>query len=111
MSALLGIDCATQPSKVGLALGELRDGVVRITKCRTARRSEPPARIAADWLSAYDRALVALDAPLGWTRALGASLRPHRAGAPMNAKSDELFKRATDVTIKESRTNKLKESA
>lgn len=101
MSALLGIDCATQPAKVGLALGELRDGVVRITKCRTASRTEPPARIAADWLSAYDRALVALDAPLGWARALGASLRPHRAGAPMNAKSDELFKRATDVDIRQ----------
>lgn len=101
MTVLLGIDCATKPANVGLALGELHDGVVRITKCRTASWTEPPAGIAADWLSTCDRALLALDAPLGWARALGASLAGHTAGALMNAKSDELFKRATDVDIRQ----------
>lgn len=97
---MLGIDCATQPAKVGLALGELRDDVVRITKCRIGSSKAAPARIVADWLSEHDRAVVALDAPLGWARALGTALPDHRAGSLMAAESNELFRRATDIDIK-----------
>jgi hypothetical protein len=35
MIALLGIDCATNPKKTGLALGELRGEVVHILRCAT----------------------------------------------------------------------------
>ena len=37
MVALIGIDCATQPNKVGLALGQWDGERVRIKACRTAR--------------------------------------------------------------------------
>jgi hypothetical protein len=40
--ALLGIDCATDPAKTGLALGELRDGVVTISRCTVCSKKHPP---------------------------------------------------------------------
>jgi hypothetical protein len=99
--ALLGIDCATIPQKTGLALGELRDGKVHILRCGTGTNSELPAKIAADWLHGYDKALIALDAPLGWPRALGTHLRDHSAGLPLQADPNQLFRRATDREIEE----------
>lgn len=101
MIALLGIDCATDPRKTGLALGELHDEVVHILRCATGTIHESPAIIAVNWLSHYDDALLALDAPLGWPQALGACLSDHRAGLPVQAEANHLFRRATDVAIKE----------
>ncbi len=100
MIALLGIDCATVPRKTGLVLGELRGEVVHILRCAIGTKREPPAIIAADWLYQYDEAIIALDAPLGWPRALGAHLSTHRAGLPIQAEADKLFRRATDMAIK-----------
>ena len=101
MTALLGIDCATQPRKTGIALGELLDGVVRIERCAIGSKSQTPAMIAGEWLRNQDEVLIALDAPLGWPRALGESLHGHRAGAPIGANSNQLFRRAADALIKQ----------
>lgn len=101
MIALLGIDCATVPRKTGLALGELRGGVVHILSCVTGTNREPPAMIATDWLLHYDEALIALDAPLGWPRALGPCLSTHKAGLHIQEGADQLFRRMTDVEIKQ----------
>ena len=101
MIALLGIDCATDPRKTGLALGELRGEVVHILRCATGTSHESPAIIADNWLSHYDDVLIALDAPLGWPQALGACLSDHRAGLPVQAEANQLFRRATDVAIKQ----------
>lgn len=98
--ALLGIDCATKPRKTGLALGELRGGVVHILRCATGTRVETPAMIAANWLNEYDEALIALDAPLGWPQKLGVCLSAHRAGLPIQVEANQLFRRTTDVAIK-----------
>jgi len=100
MIALLGIDCATVPTKTGLALGELRGQVVYILRWATGTKRKPPAIIATDWLRDYDEALIALDAPLGWPRALGALLSTHKAGFPIQHAADKLFRRATDMSIK-----------
>ena len=105
MIALLGIDCATKPSKTGLALGELCGEVVRILRCANGTRDETPAMIAANWLNDYDEALIAIDAPLGWPQKMGGVLSVHRAGLPIQAEANQLFRRATDVKIKE-RLNK-----
>jgi hypothetical protein len=79
MIALLGIDCATNPRKTGLALGELHEEVVHILRCATGTRDEPPAMIAANWLRHYDEAIIALDAPLGWPKKMSDALPDHRA--------------------------------
>jgi len=101
MIALLGIDCATIPKKTGLALGELRDGVVRILRCATGTKDETPAKIAVSWLSEYKEVLIALDAPLGWPQKLGDCLSVHKAGLPVQSESNQLFRRQTDEAIKE----------
>jgi predicted nuclease with RNAse H fold len=100
MIALLGIDCATNPKKTGLALGELHGDVVHIQCCATGTRHEFPAMIAARWLSDYTEAIIALDAPLGWPKKMGVALSEHRAGRPFQIDANQLFRRATDVEIK-----------
>ena len=60
----------------------------------------PPVTIATAWLLDYEEALIALDAPLGWPQALGANLVTHRAGVPLRAEANQLFRRATDDEIK-----------
>jgi hypothetical protein len=97
---VLGIDCATQPAKTGLALGKMQDGVVRISRCRVGSKAEPPAAIVRDWLLGCDEVLLALDSPLGWPMTLGKSLIGHRAGERLAAEADSLFRRAADVDIR-----------
>ncbi|MCP9832165.1 DUF429 domain-containing protein [Synechococcus sp. HJ21-Hayes] len=101
MLALIGIDCATQPNKVGLALGELDGERVRLKTCRTASPKERPECIVAGWIKQSERALLALDAPLGWPIALGQALTGHQAGAGMDASAHALFRRQTDDAIHE----------
>jgi len=101
MTVLLGIDCATQPRKTGLALGELNDGRVCILRCATASNSRPPALVAEEWLQGCDEVLIALDAPLGWPHALGEELSIHQAGMPLAERADRLFARETDRAIAE----------
>jgi hypothetical protein len=99
MVALIGIDCATQPNKVGLALGELHGECVRIKACRTASPKERPEHIVDAWLQDSGRALLALDAPLGWPLALQQALGGHQAGEPMVHSAHALFRRRTDDDI------------
>src|SRR5665647_3912612 len=99
VTTLLGIDCATQPTKTGLALRVLRDGRVRIQECADGSRSRPPAAIAADWLRDHGEVLVAPDALLGRPRPLPATLPEHRASQALKPSADELFSRGTDVAI------------
>lgn len=65
MTTLLGIDCATQPAKTGLALGRLHNNGVCIERCAVGSKSRQPATIALEWLTGCDEVLIALDAPLG----------------------------------------------
>lgn len=100
MIALLGIDCATNPRKTGLAIGELRGEVVHILRCATGTRDETPAMIAANWLHHCDEAIIALDAPLGWPKKMSDSLPDHKAGLPIRVEANQLFRRITDIEIK-----------
>lgn len=100
MIALLGIDCATNPKKTGLALGEFRGEVAHILRCATGTKDKTPAQIAVSWINDYEEVLIALDAPLGWPQKLGVSLSAHRAGFPLQAEANQLFRRMTDVEIK-----------
>ena len=99
MLALIGIDCATQPNKVGLALGEHDGEVVRIRACLTGSPKHQPAAIVSHWLEQADTALLALDAPLGWPLALGKALAAHQAGDGMGAVAHALFRRQSDDDI------------
>ena len=96
MTALLGIDCATVPKKTGLALGEQRGESIHILRCTTGSSRTPPAMIVIEWLKDYDDVIIALDAPLGWPKALGLSLSEHKSG--MSIKMDQTNRLAAQLT-------------
>jgi predicted RNase H-like nuclease len=92
---LVGIDCATQPKKVGLARGTYDNGLVTVEEVRCGHPNLEET--VAKWLSGSGPALIALDAPLGWPAKLGRELSQHTAGQPLS--EDELFNRETDRMI------------
>jgi len=99
VTCLIGIDCATQPCKVGLARGHL-DGVrVIADECLCGGPEGDPAEIVAGWIGESETALLALDAPLGWASALGSSLVAHQAGVAFYVPPHLLFRRLTDNDI------------
>ena len=96
---IIGIDCATQPENVGLALGRhTRSGLIVEEVERGSKRRDPASVILA-WLKGRPQALLAFDAPLGWPAALGPALSQHRAGAYVAVPPDRLFRRTTDEYV------------
>jgi hypothetical protein len=94
---IVGVDCATEASKVGIAVGTwtpsgtaVSDVVLCGTRCapddslvtRMARRGVP--------------CLLAFDAPLGWPEPLARTLVGHAAGKDVASDANEMFRRTTD---------------
>jgi hypothetical protein len=98
-TTVIGVDCATVASKVGLARAHADAGRWRVADARTYSPAEPPAALLTQWITETPHALLALDAPLGWPEALGRSLAGHAAGEAIGASADVLFTRATDHAI------------
>jgi hypothetical protein len=53
-----------------------------------------------DALSDPAGVLLAIDAPLGWPRRMGATIAAHRAGEPVAPTKNELFRRVTDDVVR-----------
>lgn len=98
---IVGLDAASDRRRFGWAVAE-RDG-------RGARLvgqgllGKPGAR----WPAALHEAvldpagvLLAIDAPLGWPRRMGATIAAHRAGAPIAVAKNDLFRRVTDDVVR-----------
>jgi uncharacterized protein DUF429 len=96
---IAGIDCATQPSRVGLALGALENDVLRLDAVVPCNRKTDVVARVASWMQSHSPLLLALDAPLGWPRPLAERLVTHRAGEYIDAEPDALFARASDHFI------------
>jgi predicted RNase H-like nuclease len=98
---VIGIDCATVASKVGLALASFEDGQTTVQEVLVG--SVQPTIVATinNWLADRFPTLLAIDAPLGWPVNLGKALSAHEAGQPLNVQSDRLFRRYTDNVIRE----------
>jgi predicted RNase H-like nuclease len=97
---LIGIDCAVQAKNAGLARGSFEGGSARIEEAILGGERTSIADAVAGWLSGAQHALIALDAPLGWPKALGAALHEHAAGDPMRVEPNQLFRRETDLFVK-----------
>lgn len=104
-TTIIGIDCATDEAKVGLARAALKDGQCTITFAGVCPSEKRVVNVLADWMSGEDRVLLALDAPLGWPQAMGRALAKHRAGEPLPDLANDLFRRETDRFVK-ARTGK-----
>jgi predicted RNase H-like nuclease len=98
---IIGVDCATDAKNVGLARGIWREGKLRITDVSNGQFQTPEETICK-WISdsesclPHARGLLAMDAPLGWPQDLGRTLANHMAGMPLQAESNQLFRRETD---------------
>jgi predicted RNase H-like nuclease len=95
---IVGIDCAVDPKKVGVAVGELRADSLVISD---AVQCGPISVVDAveNFVGDASRVLIALDAPLGWPVALGRTLAEHRAGMPIESQGHALFRRLSDEVV------------
>jgi hypothetical protein len=96
---IIGIDCATDAKKVGLALCTMLEGRPRIAELWVGKSWPAIDEQIAGWASGAT--LLALDAPLGWPAPLAESLHTHHAGAELAPTSNALFRRTTDNVVAE----------
>lgn len=96
---IIGIDIATRPTRVGLALGSYDDGNGKIDHVAIGTKQPRLHEIVGEWILQYSPCLIAMDAPLGWPEQLGSSLVHHRAGGEIDASARTLFRRETDRVI------------
>ncbi|MAU01116.1 MAG: hypothetical protein CL608_28570 [Anaerolineaceae bacterium] len=106
MITIIGIDCATQPQKTGLAVGTWNGTAVSLHTLTLGQKKQSLAQTIANWLPAHTPTLLAIDAPLGWPADLGHQLANHNAGDPLPVPPNTLFRRETDRRIWQ-RTGKL----
>ena len=94
---VVGVDCATQEERTGLAYGELdARGELELKRVTLGTAGESAAATVAGWIDGAQRYVVALDAPLGWPQALADALSDHRAGELIDTEAERLFRRDTD---------------
>lgn len=99
---LIGIDCAADESKMGLALGVLSsEGVVRVERATLGTAGESAVATVASWIGRSGRFVLALDAPLGWPVALTRVLRGHRAGEAFQKPAQAVLRRNTEQAVAE----------
>lgn len=101
MTVIIGIDCAAQDKNIGLALGKLSGGRLEVSKAISNLRPGRVATTLRGWVDPSLPTLLAIDAPLGWPQAMGATLWGHEAGKPIAVEPNLLFRRRTDIHIKE----------
>lgn len=100
-TTIIGIDCSTDPKRVGLAKATLNtDGVLKDWNCEPElKRDEKVIDLLREWID--DRnCLLALDAPLGWPAEFSKIIMEHTAGKPITIRRDVFFYRRTDLFIK-----------
>lgn len=98
---LVGVDCALDEQRLGLARGVLdADGALRIERVTLGTAGESAAASVSSWIERSERFVVALDAPLGWPQPLAAGLLRHEAGEQLGAARDVLFRRQTDRDLR-----------
>jgi predicted RNase H-like nuclease len=101
---LIGLDAASDFSKFGYAVGYYEDGRVRIKQAGlvdTPSERNALVSVVAPELRSASRALIAIDAPLGWPAALAAELCNHQAGEAFASDKNSMFRRATDNYVRD----------
>lgn len=109
---IVGVDCATEASEVGLAAGRFQDGQLTLDHVERGSGDGSLARAFAsrirEVLGDASSAVLALDAPLGWPAPMAQALDGHRAGARFGTDGhpSRYFHRTTDDVVR-ARTNKI----
>ncbi|MEM9491348.1 MAG: DUF429 domain-containing protein [Myxococcota bacterium] len=101
-TVIIGIDCATDPKRIGIAAARrTQKGRCTVHSIGLGSDGPPLVERIAELCQSHDRALLAMDAPLGWPHDLGRVLHNHSAGQPIAVTANHLFRRATDRMIHE----------
>jgi hypothetical protein len=95
---IVGVDCAVESARVGLALGRLIGDTLHIVEAECPGK-RPVADVVKAWLPHAEPVLLALDAPLGWPAPLANALCGHQAGGPLQPDAHLLFRRFTDREV------------
>lgn len=97
---LIGIDCATEDSRIGVAVAWFDNGKLTVLDAHLCGRETPVADVVTRWIAdTTDRCLLAIDAPLGWPSPFANSLKMHLAGEEIACPPNEMFRRTTDQFI------------
>jgi len=97
---LVGVDCATDDRKIGLAFGLFENDHLTITEAALCDRgSRACTTVVRRLLGREARTLIAIDAPLGWPRPMSRALADHIAGDEIAVAANEMFRRTTDRHI------------
>jgi len=97
---LVGIDCALDEQKLGLARARIdAAGKLTVERVTLGTAGESAAASVSAWLEGAQQYVVALNAPLGWPARLAPSLKDHRAGEPLGPSPEDLFRRQTDQLV------------
>lgn len=100
---IVGVDwAASDLGKCGLALATLSPAGLSLEVVLTAAEAGGAAPVIAEWLSRDARALLAIDAPLGWPAGLSRGLARHEAGAVLGpaSRAGAFFTRETDRSVR-----------
>ncbi len=97
---IIGIDHATDPKNVGLALGSWHNHKTDILAIAKGNRGKSIAETIASWIRPDQPTLISIDAPLGWPDRLGCTLASHMAGKLIATDPNKLFRRATDCMVR-----------
>ena len=99
-TTIIGVDCATKAKRIGLAVATWDGGKPAIEQVIAGSECDHIAEWIAEQVTGAERALIALDAPLGWPVALGEMLQGHQAGARLLSPPDAMFRRDTDRDVR-----------
>ncbi len=100
---LIGVDCATEAGKTGLARAEFDEENCRCRLLDVEMGSDVSSRLC-EWIEKSEASptLIALDTPLGWPQGFGSKLARHKAGQPLEkADRKTFFDRQTDRIVQE----------
>ena len=98
-TVIVGIDCSTNPGKLGLARGLYEDERTVVYESRVGVTD--PVDLIASWIECEASCLLAIDAPLGWPQPMGQLLARHEAGLSLEEDANMFFRRYTDRFIKD----------
>ena len=96
---LIGLDCAAQHEKFGLALGSLDGSRLVIHDVKIKQKAILPTLLM--WMKNYSPSILAFDSPLGWPAPLGEALASHEAGTALAVPPNDLFRRLTDRVVRD----------
>ena len=96
---VVGVDCATQPEKTGIAWADYTEGRLEGASGVSCRRGDDVSARVVETIGGR-RTLLCIDAPLGWPVPMGRLLSDHTAGEPLGKDPDLFFSRETDRVVR-----------